>query len=171
MWHLLAVFISGFSVGGLAYLLRKYTGNRLPTWIVPVAAGLSMFGYLAVYDYTWYGYKTEQVRLVHPSPDLMFFNEQRERSFFKPWSAINPAVNTFFIFDGNSKTTEQNNEIIVEYYIYEFIKDPIERQQTYMAVLNCTTMERAILVHGKTNKATQYERVEANDMFYQKLCL
>ncbi|TDQ39367.1 hypothetical protein [Thiopseudomonas denitrificans] len=170
MWHLIAVFISGLSMGGLAYLARKLSRNRLPSWIIPVAAGVSMFGYLAVYDYTWYGYKTEQVRITQPSDDLVFFGEKQERSFFKPWSVIRPAINSFFIFDGNSKTVEQDNQVIVEYFLYEFIKDPIERQQVYMAVLNCTTLERAVIPQGKTVKAAQHEKIDTSDLFYQKLC-
>jgi|GEM_PF-1052836 hypothetical protein len=170
MWHLLAVFISGLSLGGMAYLARKLSRNRLPTWIVPVLAALGMFGYLAVYDYTWYGYKTEQVRITQPDGQVMFFNEKAERSFFKPWSVIKPAINSFYIFDGKFKSREQDNQILVEYFMYEFIKDPIERQQVYMAVLNCTTQERAVLLQGKTAKATRYENVTTDDVFYQKLC-
>lgn len=170
MWHLLAVFISGLSLGGMAYLARKLSRNRLPTWIVPVLAALGMFGYLAVYDYTWYSYKTEQVRINQPDADILFFNQKRERGFFKPWSLINPAINSFYIFDGKSKHREQDGEILVEYFMYEFIKDPIERQQVYMAVLNCTTQERAVILQGKTAKATQHEKIDTSDLFYQKLC-
>lgn len=170
MWHLLAVFISGFSLGGLTFLARKLTRNKLPAWLVPVAAALGMFGYLAVYDYTWYDYKTEQVRLTQSPNEVMFFNQKRERGFFKPWSFVVAPINSFFIFDGNSKSSLQNDQVLVEYFLYEFIKDPIERQQVYMAVLNCTTQERAIIMQGKTAKASELEHVAADDIFYQKLC-
>lgn len=171
MWHLLAVFISGFSLGGLAFLARKLTRNKLPPWLVPVAAALGMFGFLTIYDYTWYDTKTEQIRLTQPANEVVFFDQKRERSFFKPWSLLAPAISSFFIFDGKFSTSLRDNEVLVEYFLYEFIKDPIERQQVYMAVLNCTTQERAIIMQGKTVKATEYEKVAADDQFYRRLCL
>lgn len=170
MWHLIAVFISGFSMGGLAYLARKLSRNRLPVWLVPVAAGLSMMGYLAVYDYTWYGYKTEQVKMVEGEDRVMFFGEKRETSFFKPWSVIKPAINSFIIFDGKFKLNEQGGETIAEYYQYEFFKDPIERQQVYLVLLNCSTLERATIPQGKTVKAAVHDKVSPDDAIYQLVC-
>ena len=49
-WHLLAVFIIGLCLGGMSFFLRKVSRNRLPSWIIPVSAGVGMLGYLAYYD-------------------------------------------------------------------------------------------------------------------------
>ena len=166
MWHLIAVFISGLTLGGLAYLARKLSRNKLPAWIVPIAAGLSMFGYLAFYDYTWYEHKTAQIRLTEPNPELLIFDEIRGTSFFKPWSFLHPAVNRFFVFDGKHVVSEQDSETIVEYFLYEFIKDPIERQQHYRVIMNCTQLDRVL----SARTSVRHEEFTHDDLLYKTLC-
>lgn len=169
MLHLIAVFISGICLGGMAYLLRKLSRNRLPSWIVPVSASLAMFGYLAFYDYSWFGHKTRLVQATQPN--ALIFDEKRGRSFFKPWSFVNPAVSSFMIFDGQAKTEVQNGSLIAEYFLYEFIKDPIEKQQVYMVILNCSSLERATLAQGEKVQNSRHERVTTDDPIYRQLCL
>ena len=50
IWNLAGVFIIGLCTGAFGYLLRKLSKNRLPKWIIPIAAGGGMFAYLAYYD-------------------------------------------------------------------------------------------------------------------------
>jgi hypothetical protein len=52
--ELLAAFIAAIAVGGVAMILRKLTGNRLPRWFVPFSAGLGMIGFSVWSEYDWY---------------------------------------------------------------------------------------------------------------------
>lgn len=165
IWHLFAVLIVGLCGGALLHLLRKLSGGRLPKWIISAGAGLCMFGYHAYYDYNWYEFKASQL----PTGSIVIY-EKNTTSFFKPWSYISPVVNAFTVFDGTSKRSEQNHQILVEYFTYHFLKDPSERQVIFESVLNCTTQERATLEKDKSVRDTIFEKVDTTDKIYQRVC-
>lgn len=165
IWHLFAVLIVGLCGGAFLHLLRKLSGGRLPKWIVSAGAGLCMFGYHAYYDYSWYEFKVSQL----PADSVVIY-EKHTTSFFKPWSYISPVVNAFTVFDGSSKQSEHNHQIIVEYYTYHFLKDPSERQIIFEVILNCTTQERATLEKGKPVSNTKFDKVDTTDKVYQLVC-
>ncbi|MHB1371312.1 MAG: hypothetical protein ACYCW7_14085, partial [Pseudomonadaceae bacterium] len=60
-WHLIAAVAAALAGAGIALVLRSLSGKRLPAWIIPVFAGLGMFGYTIYYEYTWF--ETSQARL------------------------------------------------------------------------------------------------------------
>ena len=45
LWTILAIVVAGMGAAGIAMLLRKLTGNRLPKWIIPACGGLGMLAY------------------------------------------------------------------------------------------------------------------------------
>jgi len=165
IWHLFAVLIVGLCGGALLHLLRKLSGGRLPKWVVSAGAGLCMFGYHAYYDYGWYEFKVSQL----PQESIITY-EKHTTSFFKPWSYMTPVVNAFTVFDGTFKRSEQDHQVIVEYFTYHFMKDPTERQVTFKSTLNCTTQERATLEEGKAISDTRFEKVDIADKVYQIVC-
>ena len=52
--ELLAVIIAGFAGAGVMMLVAKLAGNRLPRWLVPVAAGAAMLGTTISSEYSWF---------------------------------------------------------------------------------------------------------------------
>ncbi|MEO1190053.1 MAG: hypothetical protein AAFW60_13380, partial [Pseudomonadota bacterium] len=54
IFELIAVVVAGFAGAGVALLLNKVVGGRLPRWIIPIAAGLAMFATTIAHDYCWY---------------------------------------------------------------------------------------------------------------------
>lgn len=119
IWNLAGVFIIGLCTGAFGYLLRKLSKNRLPKWIIPIAAGGGMFAYLAYYDYAWFDFKRSQL----PEGSVVI-QEYREPDFFRPWSYLAPSVNQFDVVDGQYRRHQQEGDTIVEYIVYRFIKDP-----------------------------------------------
>ncbi|HEX5513765.1 MAG TPA: hypothetical protein VFY81_05175 [Gammaproteobacteria bacterium] len=166
IWHLIAVFIMGLCAGGLMFLLRKLSRNRLPKWLISVSAGAAMIGYLAYYDYSWFPFKSGQM-----PRDASIISTQQNKSFFRPWSYFWPSTNAFTVFDGRSKRGEQNGETLVEYYLYTFYKDPIERAETHSYLMNCSLMERVIFDKEKPEQALKLEKFDGSDEMYQRLCL
>lgn len=148
------------------FFLRKLSRNRLPKWPISVAAAAAMFGYLAYYDYTWFGFKSGQM----PS-DATIVSTQRNKSFLRPWSYIRASTNAFTVFDGRSRTAVQDGEKLVEYYLYTFYKDPIEGVKTKSHLMNCSQMERATFDKEKPEQTPQIEKISRSDVMYQKLCL
>lgn len=166
IWHLIAVFIMGLCAGGIMFLLRKLSRNRLPKWLISVSAGVAMIGYLAYYDYTWFEFKSGQM----PS-DTIIVSTQQNKSFLRPWSYIRASTNAFTVFDGHSKAAEQNGQRLVEYYLYTFYKDPIEGLETKSHLMNCALMERASFDKEKPEQMPKIEKISRSDVMYQKLCL
>lgn len=165
IWHLIGVLIVGLCAGALAYFLRKITRQKIPKWLIPVAASLGMFGYLAYYDYTWYEFKIGQM-----PENSMVLKEYRESDFFKPWSYLYPAVNRFDLFDGAFSVREQEGSKIVEYIAYSFVKDPVERIDVQTHILHCKTRERVILEKVQPLAVQRVEVIDARDVVYQRAC-
>lgn len=165
-WHLFAVFIIGLCLGGIAFFVRKASRNRLPKWIIPISAGIGMFGYLAYYDYTWFEHKRSQL----PAGSVVV-EQGRTASFFKPWGYLIPSVSSFVVLDGQVKVTQQQGQTLVEYIRYEFINDATERLVTQAFVLNCTTAEKIALQPANSKAVSQVEHVPRDSLLYQQLCL
>jgi|SRR5690554_1788679 len=164
IWNLIGVIISGLSLGGIAALLVKISRNRLPKWIVPTAAGLGMFGYLAFYDYAWYGWKQSQL------PDgVTILEEQRNSTFFRPWSYVAPAVNYFSFIDNDYRGFQQNGQHLIQYYHYEMFHEYKDRLETTLYIMNCDEAEQIQL--NETNTVTgQSEPIERNSLLHRTLC-
>ena len=168
IWNLAGVFIIGLCTGAFGYLLRKLSKNRLPKWIIPIAAGGGMFAYLAYYDYAWFDFKRSQL----PEGSVVI-QEYREPDFFRPWSYLAPSVNQFDVVDGQYRRHQQEGDTLVEYIVYRFIKDPSERMLQIHQVLNCTSRERVALpdpAHRAQQPGQAVEMVLASDRMLQTAC-
>lgn len=165
IWHLLAVFIIGLCVGALAFALRKLSRNRLPSWIIPVCAGIGMLSYLAYYDYNWFSLKRSQL----PAESVVI-EQGRASNFFRPWSYVLPSVSSFVVLDGQVRTTQQDGETLVEYIRYEFINDYIERLDSQPYILNCTTGEQLQVPQNGNRAASTVEFVAHDSLLYKQLC-
>lgn len=176
IWHLLAVFISGLVLGGFAYFFRKLSRDRLPKWIIPVAAGLGMLTYQAFYNYTWYDFKVgqlhEQALMQEQAPErYVILESKRSSDFFRPWSYVYPAVNYFTFVDGDYRYFEQEGEQLVQYIRYEFFHDYVDRLQNQPYLLNCTKAEQVKLdSEGEMVAPFKLEKLDRSSILYQELC-
>ena len=57
--ELIATIFAGIACAGIAMLLNRLTGRRLPKWIIPIAAGAGMLGMTVSNEYTWYSRTAE----------------------------------------------------------------------------------------------------------------
>lgn len=88
MWlELIAALVAGLGAGGVAMLLRRISGKRLPGWLVPVAAGLAMIAYGIWSDYAW------RDRTVAALPEgSVVLAEIPSPIWWKPWTLLAPPV-------------------------------------------------------------------------------
>ncbi|NMG04366.1 hypothetical protein [Azoarcus taiwanensis] len=166
IWNLIGVFIMGICAGGTMFFLRKVSRNRLPRWLISMSAAAGMFGYLAYYDYSWFEFKSGQIPF-----EASLISTQQNKSFFRPWGYIWPSTNAFTVFDGHRSAVQQNGELLVEYYLYTFHKDPIERLDTESYVINCSRKTRVLFDRETPGQALRVETVTESDPMYQKLCV
>ncbi len=165
IWNLLAVLVTGLTLGALAFALRKMTGNRLPKWLIPACAAAGMLGYLAYYDYSWYEFKLGQL----PEGSVVIA-QGRDTSLLKPWSFVHPAVDSFVVFDGKHTALKQDQQWLVEYFEYVFHKDPIERLETRAFVLNCGTRERVAFDRDTRQARGPLETISRDSPVYRSAC-
>ena len=92
LFDFIAAAAAGFGIAGIAMLLRHLTRGLLPRWIVPLAAGVGMFGYAVWNEYSWFdrvtGAFAEGVEVV-VAPT--------ESQFYRPWTYIKPLTNWIWI--------------------------------------------------------------------------
>lgn len=166
IWQLLAVFITGFVLGAFAFMLRKLSKNRLPKWIIPVAAGLGMLGYQAYYNYAWYDFKLGQL------PErAIILEEKRGSDFFRPWSYIYPAVNYFSFIDGSKIEVKINGERLVKYIYFEMHQEHLDRLESQYYGLDCAKAEQMKMTdEGAFEPPYSIESIERSGLLYQNLC-
>ena len=94
---LISTFILGFAAGGLVFILNRWTGNRLPSWMVPATAGLAMLTFAVWSEYTWF---LGQENGLPPGMEVVrtFDNP----SMLQPWTYLVPRVGRFVALDRNS---------------------------------------------------------------------
>ncbi|SEO41709.1 hypothetical protein SAMN04490248_10517 [Salinihabitans flavidus] len=95
--ELIATIVAGLAAAGLVLIVNRALGGRLPLWLMPVAAGLSMIGVTVANEYGWYG------RTAGALPDGIEIVETVEsRAFYRPWSYVFPYVDRFAALDTGS---------------------------------------------------------------------
>ncbi len=191
MWQLLGVFISGLTLGSLAFALRKLTRNRIGPWLVPTCAAAGIFGFLIVYDYTWY----ENKLLLLPK-NIVLIEEKRDTSFFRLWSYVNAPVSSFKFYDGQAvQDTAYTDDRLMMFYVYEYVKNPVETYEVYATIMACgersmgmiklsnhavdglkgdqsSASERLANIRNadEWKKINSFERLQSGDPLYQQVC-
>lgn len=114
--ELIGTVFAGVAMAGVVLLLNRLTGGRLPSWIVPVAAGLTMIAVTISMEYSWYN------RTVATLPDGLAVAQSIEKnsSFYQPWTYVAPYVERFVAVDELS--LKQNSGVpdqrIVDLYFF-----------------------------------------------------
>ncbi|MFZ7089947.1 hypothetical protein [Primorskyibacter sp. 2E233] len=92
--ELIAVFVAGFAGAGIMLMLSKGTGGRIPRWMIPAAAGVTMLAAAITNEYSWYS-RTESAL-----PDGMEVAQTvQQRAFWRPWTYVVPMTNRFVAVD------------------------------------------------------------------------
>lgn len=139
--ELIGTIFAGFAFAGVAMLVNKLTGGRLPRWSAPVAAGLGMIGVTIASEYSWYD------RTVETLPEGMeIVQEVESKAFYRPWTYAVPFVNRFAAIDTVSvRTNEQVPEQrLVDMYFFGRWA-PVEKLPI---AVDCATNSRASLADG-----------------------
>lgn len=93
--ELIAAIVAAFAMAGLAMLVRKLTGDRLPKWLMPVAAGLGLIGFTIWSEYDWY----DRISGELPPGTTVVWQETQSQPL-RPWSFLWPLTTAFVALDG-----------------------------------------------------------------------
>ncbi|MCO8144098.1 hypothetical protein NHN26_02550 [Rhodovulum tesquicola] len=92
--ELIASVAAGFGAGGLMFLLNRLSGQRLPRWSVPVAAGFAMLAYALWSEQSW------AARTMAGLPEGLVEISRVEQSVpWKPWTYLLPQTTRLMAAD------------------------------------------------------------------------
>jgi hypothetical protein len=113
--ELIAALIAGFMLGSIAWIIRRWTGERLPKWSVPFAAGLGLIGFTVWSEYDWFdrvgAQLPEGVEIVWAEPQSMPL---------RPWTYAAPIVTQFVAFDRREMIRHPERPELVTGKLYSF---------------------------------------------------
>ncbi|WP_163558584.1 hypothetical protein [Halomonas sp. NO4] len=153
IWHLIAAVFAGLGAAGVGLLLRTLSARRLPRWIVPVCAGLGILGYQIHHEYTWFEHKRAQL----PDTARVVTTEQ-SAAFWRPWTYLVPLTTAFTVVDEQSLVrtpSEADEQRLVEFILYRFEREYVERFSHQAYLMNCTTRELIPLAEESREPRTE----------------
>lgn len=115
--ELIAAFIAAIACAGLAMVVRRMTGTRLPKWIVPAAAGAGMIGFAVVMEYGWYGRQAGAL----PEGVVVVWQDQRPQAL-RPWTMVFPMTTRFLAMDTRSLAAHPGGADLILAEVYGFAR-------------------------------------------------
>lgn len=139
--ELLATIVAGVACAGVAMLLNRLTGKRLPKWIIPIAAGAGMLGMTISNEYTWY------TRTAETLPEgLEIAMTVDEQSWFRPWTQIWPYTKRFAAVDTATARSNDSfpNQRLADLYFFGRWS-PVNQAPM---LFDCAEARSALLIDG-----------------------
>lgn len=167
IWHLVAAVSAALAGAGIALVLRNLSRNRLPKWIIPVFAGLGMFGYTIHYEYTWF--ETKQARLPEGA---VIVSSEEGHMLWRPWTMILPMPLSYTVLDNADAQVEDTSQgRIARFVLYRFKKEHLTSTVT-SGKHQLVCVERVMF---RLNEAGQAKietmiKLEVDAPLYQTIC-
>jgi len=137
--ELIATVTVGIGTGGIVVLINKATRGRLPRWLVPVAAGLSMIGFTLWSEYSWAG------RTADGLPEgVVVAWENAESVFWRPWTYLAPQTTRILAVDLGTARTHPDRP--ARYLVDLYLMGRWSPNRRVSVVMDCREGRRADLV-------------------------
>lgn len=166
-WHLIAAVAAALAGAGIALVLRSLSGKRLPAWIIPVFAGLGMFGYTIYYEYTWF--ETSQARLPQGS---VVISSEEGHMLWRPWTLLFPMPLAYTVLDStNVQIQDVAQGRLARFVLYRFEKQHListVKSGKYQLLCNEKAMFR--LNDAGEAKIETLTELETDAPLYQAIC-
>lgn len=93
-FELIGTIVAGVAAGLIIWAINRAMGGRLPSWLVPVAAGVAMLLATISSEYSWFS------RTKNTMPEGMVVAQTVEdTAFYRPWTYARPFVSRFVAVD------------------------------------------------------------------------
>lgn len=162
IFELIAVVIAGFAGAGVALLVAKLVGERMPRWLVPVAAGLSMLAAAISSEYGWYA------RTSGNLPEgVVVADTVRGSAWWRPWTFAVPMVERFVAVDAGNLRANAETEGLYLADLYFFGRwRPVQAVQV---MVDCEAGRRADPARGDGGEPV-WRDVGADDPIVASVC-
>ena len=136
-----AAIIAAVALGGMAHLLRRATGHRMPKWSVTVAAAVGLIGTTIWLEYDWFSRVSaelpEGVQVVWQSDEVMTL---------RPWTLFAPITTRFVAMDTRAIVQHPNNADLRMAKLFNFGRwRPVTNA---LMVLDCTQRRQVLVSEG-----------------------
>ncbi len=167
--ELIAAVFAAAAAAGVVMLLNRLTGKRLPGWLMPAAAGVTMILFAIRMEYTWYE------RTVADFPESVVITETNESSaLWRPWTYFVPLTDRFVALD---PAAVQTNDAVPHQRIAELLffgrwKAP----EAVPMVIDCATRLGAPMLDTVTFdetgavKEAQWAPIPEGDLTFATVC-
>lgn len=114
-FELIGTLMAGAAMALLVWAINRVLKGRLPSWLVPVSAGLAMLIATISSEYGWF----ERTRAAMPA-GLVVAQTVEEKVFYRPWTYARPFISRFVAVDQASTRShpEQPGKRIVDLVFY-----------------------------------------------------
>lgn len=136
--ELIAAIVAAIAFAGMAALARRLSGNRLPKWITPAAAGLGMIAFTVWSEYDWFG------RIEGSLPEgVAIVWKDDTPSPLRPWTFVVPLTTAFTAMDTRKLAPHPDNAALVLAPVYAFAR--WQGVQDGFMVVDCANRQSALL--------------------------
>ena len=167
--ELIAAVIAAVGMGGIALGLRKMTRNALPSWIVPVFAGVGLLSYAIWSEYDWF----RRVSTGLPEGVVVAWQAE-EPTALRPWTFVFPFTNRFVAVDTRGVVQHPQAQNLAMARTFTFARWQPTRDG--FLVVDCEGHRQVPLVDGMEItdegelKGAEWISVPADDAFQQVVC-
>lgn len=140
-FELIGTIMAGVAMALIFWAVNRLLKGRLPSWLMPVSAGLAMLIATISSEYGWYD------RTARAMPQgLVVAQTVEESAIYRPWTYAKPFVTRFVAVDQSSIRThpKQPNQRIVDLVFY----GRWTRTAKIPVLFDCGTAQRADIVDG-----------------------
>lgn len=140
-FELIGTIMAGVAMALLVWALNRLLKGRLPSWLIPVSAGLAMLVATISSEYGWF----ERTKATMPE-GMVVAQSVEEQVFYRPWTYAVPYISRFVAVDQAAMRThpEQPDKRIVDLVFY----GRWSRTAKVPVLFDCATARRADIVDG-----------------------
>lgn len=136
-----AAIVAAVALGGMAHLLRRLTGQRLPKWLVTVAAAAGLIGTTIFLEYDWFSRVSAElpagVQVVWKSEEVMGL---------RPWTMVAPITTRFVAMDTRAIVQHPNNGTLRMAKLFNFARwRPVSNA---LMVVDCAQNRQVLVTEG-----------------------
>ena len=140
-FELIGTIVAGVAAALLVWAPNRALKGRVPSWLVPAAAGAAMLAATISSEYGWY------TRTVATMPDGMVVAQTiEETAFYRPWTYAAPFISRYVAVDQPSTRTHPDHpdQRIVDLVFY----GRWTRTAKVPMLFDCAANQRADVVDG-----------------------
>ena len=116
-FELLAAIVTAVAFAGMAHLVWRLSGRRLPRWIVPAAAAIGLIGFTVWSEYDWFGRVSAE---LPPGVEVVW--SESGANGLRPWTHLFPLTTRFVAMDTREVATHPANAALRLVPVYDIAR-------------------------------------------------